>query len=614
MQNIDDMFKRSHKRKTVGSRMSTLILVFAIFGIMALAVGSWFYIELRIAPDADDALYFALFLAGAGIILVIVMWLAIRWSISRTLTYSLKRLVEADHTFDRRSKMFKARDTDERPMDDIGILYAHFSEIFQSFYMLITDISEISQSHIDGYYTKRLDESKYSGGHLDLVRSINTMLSSYTNDILEVQQVMQEYGRGNFRPRIKSWTGEWDWVNVTWERLRSNFVHTASEINNLSERAARGKFDIRANVGGLEGEWAEIISGLNIWVDSVAKPLSEIKRGVKKMAKGDFTLLNISCEGEFAVVLDACNTTKAITNDIVDDIGNLMNCIANGDLTVRPKVEYVGGYLTIKESVETILDALNKDINDIKTTASHILDGSNQITENALLLMEGGNSQSATISELLSTISIIDKKTQDSASRANDADVLAQESNEHVNFGNQQMKFLIQSMQEINDSSRDISTIIKVIEEIANQTNLLALNAAVEASRAGEHGRGFSVVAEEVRSLAARSTVAAQETAGLIEYSVSRVDQGTGTLESTAGALDTILEGVVQVSNVISEISKISSEQAVALHEVSEYVSRIYDVVLRNASTSEECLSVASEFNAQSATLMEMVRFYKVKE
>jgi len=568
-------------------------------------------IELRHA--LNSALWFALFLAVVGIVIVVAMWLVTRWSISRTLTYSLKRLVEADHTFDKRSKVFKARDSDEKPLDDIGILYAHFSEIFQSFYMLIKDISEISQAHIDGYYTKRLDETKYSGGHLDLVRSINTMITVYADDILEVQHVMQEYGKGNFRPRIKSWSGEWEWVNETWERLRSNFVHITSEISRLSERASKGKFDIHADIGNLEGEWAEIINGLNIWVESVSLPLSEIKRGVKKMAKGDFSLLEINCEGEFAVVLDACNTTKTITNDIVEDIANMMNSIANGDLNVRSKAEYIGDYSPIKDSFGLILGELNKNINAIRTAASSVLDGSNQLTENALLISSGSNAQTATINELYSTISLIEQKTQESANRANEADTLAQQSNDHVKFGNEQMKFMIQSMQEINDSSRDISSIIKVIEDIASQTNLLALNAAVEASRAGEHGRGFSVVAEEVRSLASRSSEAAQETAGMVEYSVTRVNQGAGTLQTTADALDTILDGVLQVSNVISEISKISAEQAVALHEVSEYVSRIYDIVQSNAATSEECLTVASEFNAQSATLMEMVRYYKTK-
>jgi len=281
--------------------------------------------------------------------------------------------------------------------------------------------------------------------------------------------------------------------------------------------------------------------------------------------------------------------------------------------STKRNVSVVGGIAMILGALlaflisRGIIKTLTRIITGMNEGADQVNDAAGQVAGASQQLAEGASEQASSLEETSSALEEMAAMTRTNAENARQANDLSGQARDAAQNGDQTMVKLNGAMTAINESSGEISKIIKVIEEIAFQTNLLALNAAVEAARAGEHGKGFAVVADEVRNLAQRAAQASREITGLIEDSVNKAKEGTQVAGEVGKSLAAIVGDVTKVTDLIDGITKASEEQAQGVDQVNTAVSQMDKVTQQNAAGAEESASAAEELSAQAATVKSMV-------
>ncbi len=290
------------------------------------------------------------------------------------------------------------------------------------------------------------------------------------------------------------------------------------------------------------------------------------------------------------------------------------NKMAAGDLNVEISVTSKDEIGELAAAFQKMSDNTNEVMTNIRSAAEQVASGARQTSDSSMALSQGATEQASAIEELTASLEQIASQTKVNADNAGQARSLAELARDNAAQGDSQMKEMLVAMEDINESSGNISKIIKVIDEIAFQTNILALNAAVEAARAGQHGKGFAVVAEEVRNLAARSANAAKETTTMIEGSIKKVEGGTRIANATAVALNEIVTGVSKVATIVQDISIASNEQASAISQINQGVLQVSQVVQTNSATSEESAAASEELSGQADLMKQQVNRFKLKE
>lgn len=270
----------------------------------------------------------------------------------------------------------------------------------------------------------------------------------------------------------------------------------------------------------------------------------------------------------------------------VSALGGTLARLAQGDLAQRIEQPFTPELDKLRIDFNAALDTLQTTMRDIVGAAQAIRSGTNEVSHAADDLSKRTEQQAASLEETaaaLDQITATVKKTADGANHAREAVTTAKSDAER---SGEVVRGAVQAMAEIDRSSKEISNIIGVIDEIAFQTNLLALNAGVEAARAGEAGKGFAVVASEVRALAQRSAEAAKEIKGLIQASSSQVASGVDLVGQTGKALERIVTQVADINGVVVEIAASAKEQATGLAEVNTAVNQMDQVTQQNAAST----------------------------
>ncbi len=259
----------------------------------------------------------------------------------------------------------------------------------------------------------------------------------------------------------------------------------------------------------------------------------------------------------------------------------------------------------MRDSLVAVVSTVRQGSEGVATAASEIAHGNNDLSQRTEQQASALEQTAASMEELSSTV----KQNADNARQANQ---LAMNASTVAVQGGEVVSLVVDTMRDINDSSRKIADIIGVIDGIAFQTNILALNAAVEAARAGEQGRGFAVVASEVRNLAGRSADAAKEIKGLITVSVERVAQGTTLVDQAGATMTEVVTSIKRVTDIMGEISAASSEQSAGVAQVGEAVSQMDRATQQNAALVEQSAAAADSLRQQAQQLVAAVAVFNL--
>jgi methyl-accepting chemotaxis protein len=289
----------------------------------------------------------------------------------------------------------------------------------------------------------------------------------------------------------------------------------------------------------------------------------------------------------------------------------VMNAMSQGDLTEIMTGEYEGEFAELRDAVNTTVTKILSVVQEINEAAINISSSSSEISQGNIDLSSRTEEQASSLEETAASMEELTSTVRQNSDNASQANQLARDAREKAEKGGSVIHEAIEAMAAISASSKKVSDIIGVIDEIAFQTNLLALNAAVEAARAGEQGRGFAVVASEVRNLAQRSAAAAKEIKELINDSVDRVKEGSSLVDESGRTLEEIVEGAKKVGDIISDIASASVEQTSGIEQVNKAVTQMDEMTQQNAALVEEAAAASESLDEQGKSLQQMMSFFK---
>ncbi len=354
---------------------------------------------------------------------------------------------------------------------------------------------------------------------------------------------------------------------------------------------------------------------------TVSSPLAEITRVARYLEQGNLGLtsgeeisVNVRSNDEIGELGRIFEGTIQRLRAYIGEISEVLESIAGGDLTAETRQNYVGDFVSIRDSLDSIETKLSDVISQIRESAGQVSAGSDQVSNSSQSLAHGAAEQANSVQELSGTVSGISENAKQTAQATREAGQFVDQAGAQLGISVEYVKQLNVAMGKISSSSEEISKIIAAIENIAFQTNILALNAAVEAARAGSAGKGFAVVADEVRNLANKSDEAAKATKGLIESSIAAVSEGSNVVGEVTRSLQRTSDSAAGVTSRMSVVVDAVERQTSAIGQVTDGIDQISAVVQTNSATSEESAAASEELSSQASLLKSLVSSFRLKQ
>ena len=504
----------------------------------------------------------------------------------------------------------------EKLLGDIRFLFSEVKSHTKSFFLTNATDEKTAVQELYGQLSKV--SANFTANNQDNPKSLAaleqlmTEIAHFKNENEALDQLLAQVSNPTVKQAILG--GKLNAIFAVERSIDEKLSVLFADIEQLSDAklssirgAASTQIAIATTVMGISIAVALLLASL--LTKNIASPLRSVVEMIQTLEQGHLDRrLRLQRKDEIGRMAD---TLDGFADNLQDEVVGSLQKMAAGDMTVvvvpRNEQDVVRGAL------KKLGEDLNAILSQVQGASEQISSGSTQVSDSSQSLSQGATEQAASLQQIAASMNQMAAQTQQTSEHAGQASQLSTRTRQAAEQGNQQMQTMVSAMAEINQSSKNISRIIKTIDEIAFQTNLLALNAAVEAARAGIHGKGFAVVAEEVRNLAARSAKAARETAELIEGSVRKTEQGAQIADATAAALGEIVGGITQVSQLVGEIATAGNEQAQGIAQVNIGLGQIDQVTQGNTATAEETAAASIDLSSQAERLRQLLGRFELQ-
>jgi methyl-accepting chemotaxis protein len=344
------------------------------------------------------------------------------------------------------------------------------------------------------------------------------------------------------------------------------------------------------------------------------QPIQKVSTQMGALAEGNFhTELDLrENESEVGRMVKSIAFMKKNLLAMMEEITGILGQMGEGNYDIQVKQEYVGEFVTIRESFLKIGEQMRSTLLTIRNASGEISNGTEQLNCAAEDLARGCTDQAMQVSDLMSVIETMTMSMEENAKEAEESARIAADASDALEKGNRKMQELKDAIAEISVCSEQIGTIIGTIEDIASQTNLLSLNAAIEAARAGEAGRGFAVVAEQVKNLANESAKAAGRTTELIETTVTVMNRGIVIADETSEDMKEVMKSTTVATEKINQIVEMLEKDVERMHEVNDSIEQVSSVVDNNSATSEETAAVSEAQKHQVEAMVELMNQFRI--
>lgn len=477
------------------------------------------------------------------------------------------------------------------------------------------ETDKVATAGAAGNLNVRGDTRELQGRYADILNSFNQALENIVHPVDEACDVLSAIQKHDFTVKMNGdYHGAMADLATDINETREHFLLIETVFLKLA-KGDTSSLEVIRKIGRY-CDADQLTPAAGDALQSVRDLITEASELAEAAQKGDLKHQadETRFAGEFKEIISGMNRMMRAFSEPMQILIMILEQLKEGRLDVHCTIPYKGAYLQMQDALNASISAFNSLLGNVKIAASEVSAGAKQVSGASQTLSQTSAEQASAVEQVTTSITELSAQTRENAAQSAQASHLASETKSHADSGNVSMQEMLEAIDNIGKSAQNISKIIKAIDGIAFQTNILALNAAVEAARAGQYGKGFSVVADEVRNLATKSANAAHETAELIETSVQKVKTGMEIAEQTAEKFAVITANTAQVANFLEIIGDSSNQQASAISQIDQAIQQIANSTQNNSATSEETAASSEELSGQAQTLLNAVNRFRLSE